>query len=150
LCGRRCNKEHSKPLSRPCVRLQYYKYLTLIKNSYWWLTSDTAVLNQRLNGELAPISFYSRLLSSAERHYSAYEKECLTGLFGCERYRSYLEHKQFELQCDNLALCWLHRKVKDVGRLGRWILCLVPFVFGVNHIRGEDNVVAHDWRTANH
>ena len=24
--------------------------------------------------------------------------------------------------CDNLALCWLLKRFKDVGRLGRWIL----------------------------
>jgi hypothetical protein len=49
---------------------------------------------------------------------------------------------QFELQCDNLALCWLLKRVKDVGRLGRWILRLSPFKFKVTHTRGTDNVVA--------
>jgi len=34
------------------------------------------------------------------------------------------------------------RKVKDVGRLGRWILRLAPFKFRVKHTRGVDNVVA--------
>jgi len=56
--------------------------------------------------------------------------------------RSYLEHKEFELQCDNLALCWLLKRVKDIGRLGRWILRLAPFKFRVKHTRGRDNVVA--------
>jgi len=32
--------------------------------------------------------------------------------------------------------------VKDVGRLGRWILRLAPFKFKVQHTRGRDNVVA--------
>jgi len=67
----------------------------------------SAVLNQRVGEELDPISYYSRLLTSAECNYSTYEKECLAVLFGCEKCRSYLEHKQFELHCDNLALCWL-------------------------------------------
>jgi hypothetical protein len=63
-------------------------------------------------------------------------------LFGCEKCRTYLEHKEFELRCDNLALCWLLKRVKDVGRLGRWIQCLAPFKFKVVHTRGKDNVVA--------
>ena len=63
-------------------------------------------------------------------------------LFGCEKCRSYLEHKEFELHCDNLALCWLLKRVKDVGRLGRWVLHLAPFKFRVKHTRGVDNVVA--------
>ena len=102
----------------------------------------SAVLHQRVGGELAPISYHSRLLSPAERRFSTYEKECLAVIFGCEKCRVYLDHKEFELHCDNLALCWLLRKVKDVGRLGRWILRLAPFKFRVTHTRGVDNVVA--------
>jgi len=102
----------------------------------------SAVLNQRVNGQLAPVAFYSKLLGAAERRYSTYEKECLAIVFGCERARSYLEHKEFELHCDNLALCWLFRNVKDVGRLGRWILRLAPFKFKVHHTKGTENVVA--------
>jgi hypothetical protein len=78
----------------------------------------SAVLNQRVDGSLAPIAYYSRLLTPAEINYTTYEKECLAILFGCERCRSYLEHKEFELNCDNLALCWLLRKTKEIGRFG--------------------------------
>jgi hypothetical protein len=78
----------------------------------------------------------------AEQRYSTYEKECLAVLLGCEKCRPYLEHKEFELQCDNLALCWLLRRAKDVGCIGRWILRLAPFKFKVIHKRGVDNVVA--------
>jgi hypothetical protein len=52
-----------------------------------------------------------------------------------------LEQKEFELHCDNLALCSLFGNVKDVGRLGRWILCLAPFKFKIHHTRMVDNVV---------
>ena len=102
----------------------------------------SAVLNQKRGEGLAPISFHSRILTPAERRYSTYEKECLAVIFGCEKCRPYLEHKEFELHCDNLALCWLLRKIKDVGRLGRWILRLSPFKFKVKHTKGVDNVVA--------
>jgi len=49
-----------------------------------------AVLKQRVGEDLEPVSYYSRLLSPAERRYSTYEKECLAVLFGCEKCRSYL------------------------------------------------------------
>jgi hypothetical protein len=91
----------------------------------------SAVLHQQVNGALA-----------AERKYITYEKECLTVLFGCEKRRSYLVHKESELHCDNLALYLLLRRTKDIGRLGRWILRLAPFKFRVKHTRGVGNVVA--------
>ena len=69
-------------------------------------------------------------------------RECLAVVFGCEKCGVYLEHKEFEIHCDNLALCWLLRKVKDIGLLGRWILRLAPFKFRVRHTRGVHNVVA--------
>ena len=33
------------------------------------------------------------------------------------------------------------KRVKDVGRLGRWILRLSPFKFKLTHMRGSENVV---------
>jgi hypothetical protein len=66
-----------------------------------------AVLQQKVAGALAPIAYYSHVLTAAERKYSTYDKECLAVLFGCEKCSGHLEHKEFELHCDNLALCWL-------------------------------------------
>ena len=127
------------------MRHHYFKCLILRD---FILTTDashiaiSAVFNQRVNGELAPIVYYSRLLSLAETRYSTYDKECLALVFGCEKARTYLEHKEFELHCDNLALCWLFRNVKEVGRLGRRSLRLEPFKFKICHTKGADNVVA--------
>ena len=102
----------------------------------------SVVLNQRVGEDLAPTAYHSRLLSPAERNYSIYEKECLAVLLGCDKFRLYLEHTEFELHCDNLALCWLLKRVKELGRLGRWVLRLAPFKFRVIHTKGSDNVVA--------
>jgi hypothetical protein len=102
----------------------------------------SAVLNQRISGVLAPISFHSKFLPPRQRRYSTYEKECLAVLFGCEKCGEYLEHKEFQIQCDNLAFCWLLRNVKDVGRFGCWILRLAHYKFRVVHTKGVDNVVA--------
>jgi hypothetical protein len=102
----------------------------------------STVLHQQLSDGLASISYYSRLVTEAERKYSKYEKECLAVIYGCEKCRPYLEHREFELHCNNLALCWLLKKVKDVGRLGWWILGLAPFKFKVKRTWGVDNIVA--------
>jgi transposase InsO family protein len=102
----------------------------------------SAVLHQTSGEDLAPIAYSSRLLTPAERRYSVHEKECLAVVYGCEKYRSYLEHKEFSLFTDNQALSWLLRHAKELGRIGRWVLRLAPFKFKVTHISGKANVVA--------
>jgi hypothetical protein len=101
-----------------------------------------AVLNQRQEKGLAPIAFTSHLLNPVERKYSIHEKECLAVVWGCERFRVYLEHKEFILHTDNQALSWLLKHVKELGHIGRWILRLAPYKFKVVHIPGKSNVVA--------
>jgi hypothetical protein len=55
----------------------------------------SAILHQTLGDQLAPVAYANRLLSPAERRYSVREKECLAVVFGCEKYRAYLEHREF-------------------------------------------------------
>ena len=101
----------------------------------------SAMLNQRVGEDLVPQSYYSRLLRPVERRYSTYEKERHASLFGCEKCTSYLEHKEFEIQCDNLALCWSLKRFKGIIRLGSWVLRLATFKFRVKHTQGNDKVV---------
>jgi hypothetical protein len=102
----------------------------------------SAVLHQKKGQGLAPVAFSSRLISPAERKYSIHEKECLAIVHGCEKYRSYLEHKEFSLHTDNQALSWLLRHVKELGRIGWWVSRLAPFKFKVYHVSGRSNIVA--------
>jgi len=118
----------------------FTKDFTLVTNANDQAVS--AVPHQWVADGLAPIAFYSRVLTSAERQYSTYEKECLAVLFGCEKCCPYLEHKEFVLYYDYLALCWLLRRVKDVGCLRWWIVRLASFKFKVKHTRSVDNFVA--------
>jgi hypothetical protein len=108
-------------------------------------SSDVAVsaaLNQRIEGALATVAFGSRLLNTAEHKYVIHEKECLAVVWGCGRFRVYLEHKEFTHNMDNQALSPLLKHVKEVGRIGTLILRLVPFKCNVIHISGKSNAVA--------
>jgi hypothetical protein len=95
-------------------------------------SAQLVVLQQTVNGSLARCLITLGFFSVAEGKYSTYEKECLALIFGCENCRTYLEHKDFELRCDILALCWHLKGVKDEGRIGRWILRLSPSKFNLN------------------
>jgi hypothetical protein len=101
----------------------------------------SAVLYQNQGEQLTPNAYASRFLSPAERRYSVHE-ECLGVVFGCENYRTYLEHREFVLFTENQALLWLLRHAKELGRIGWWVLRLAPFKFRVSHIRIAENVVA--------
>jgi hypothetical protein len=63
-------------------------------------------------------------------------------VYRSEKYRTYLEHKEFHLLTDNQAIAWMLRHAKEVGRIGRWVLRLAPFKFEVGHFSGKANVVA--------
>ena len=63
-----------------------------------------AVLMQKFDGSYLPVAYASRTLTEAERKYSQYEIECLGVLFACDKFRIYLEHREFQLECDNQAL----------------------------------------------
>ena len=101
-----------------------------------------AVLNQEVDGHLAPIAFASRSLSEAETRYSVYEREILAIVFGCEKFRTFIEHKPFSIQTDNQAVSWLQKHGQKMGRVGRWVMRLSGFKFDIVHVRNAENAVA--------
>lgn len=101
-----------------------------------------AVICQEVDGTRLPISYASRTLTEQERKYSAYELECLAVIFAVEKFRPFLEHKEFLLETDNQALSWMLNHPKQLGRIGRWVLRLNCYKFRVRHIRGTQNVIA--------
>jgi hypothetical protein len=62
-------------------------------------------------------------------------------VYVCEKYRSFLEHKEFCLHTDNQALAWLLGYAKELGWIGWWVLRLAPFKFNICHISGKTNVL---------
>lgn len=101
-----------------------------------------AVLSQEYQGQLLPVAYASRATNIHEKNYSAFELEALGIVFALEKFRVYLEHREFQLHTDNSALSFILNHPRQVGKIGRWLTIINSFKFTVSHVKGRENVVA--------
>ena len=100
-----------------------------------------AVLEQLNSDGWRPISFASRYLNEAEKHYSTNELEMLAVVWGAEYFPNYVLGRKFLIVTDHKALVSLlngnNKKNKTMfSRLTRWVDRLIPFDFQVEHKPG--------------
>jgi hypothetical protein len=63
-----------------------------------------SILEQRHSDGWHPVEFFSKRLSSAERNYSATEREFVAIKLSLERWRHFLVGKKFQVLSDHAAL----------------------------------------------
>ena len=105
-----------------------------------------AVLIQTTDGELKTISFASRTLTSAEQRYSQLEKECLAGVWACEKFSRYLVGlSEFKLLTDHRPLVPLMntRRIDDTPiRCQRLLMRAMWYNPIVEYVPGKLLVIA--------
>ena len=101
-----------------------------------------AILMQvQKDGQVKPVYYASRTLSSVEKRYSQTEKEALAIVWGCERFHIYLSGASFDLITDHKPLeCIFSPKSKPPARIERWLLRMQPYRFRVIYKPGRDNI----------
>ena len=101
-----------------------------------------AVLLQRqADGNLQPVEYASRSLTSVEQRYSQTEREALAVVWGCERFHMYLYGVDFLLVTDHKPLEVMFSPTsKPPARVERWVLRLQPYRYTVRHVPGPQNI----------
>ena len=100
------------------------------------LTQDCGV-EERL-----PVAYASRTLHSAERRYSATEREGLAVVWAVNHFKSYVMGMPFVVVTDHSALRALRTKEQLDGRLQRFAEKLSYYDYDIVYRPGKDNVVA--------
>ena len=104
-----------------------------------------AVLSQRQDdGTIRPVAFYSHKFTSAERAYTASERELLAIVRAVQEWRVYLFGSPHPvlLRSDHQPLIWLNKKPELLPRLGRWMEQLCDLTFEIGYVKGKDNAAA--------
>ena len=95
------------------------------------------ILSQESKEGEKPIAYYSRLMNTHEKNYSATEKECLGLIYGINVCRPYIYGKKFKIITDHMALKWLLSMKDPNGRLARWIWKIQEYDFEIIHKPGR-------------
>ena len=84
------------------------------------------------SGELHPVAFASKVLTTAERKLSISHKELIAVKYFCEKFRTYLLNHKFTVIVDNSALLHLETyKHEQSAKIWRWFEVLQNFRFDV-------------------
>ncbi|PIK41257.1 gag-pol polyprotein [Apostichopus japonicus] len=109
--------------------------------------SDVAVggvLNQCVNGQWKPLSFFSKKLKPAETRYSTFGRELLAIYLVIKHFRHWLEGRRFFILTDHKPLVFSSSTSPDrySPREIRHLDFISQFTSDIRHIKGSENQAA--------
>ena len=108
----------------------------------WSKAGVGAVLSQTSEDSVEyVIAYASRMNSTAESNFSAYEGEVSAVVWAVQKFRYWLWGAEFRLITDCKAMEWLRSTARLRSKLARWSLILAEYDFTVKHRPGKENTV---------
>lgn len=109
--------------------------------------SDTAlgaVIQQREQQDWQPLAFLSKKLNDAQKKYSPYDRELLAIYKAVRHFQHTLEERQFSVLTGHKPLVYAFKQnpLKSSPRQARQLEFISQFITDIQHIAGQENVVA--------
>lgn len=101
-----------------------------------------ACLLQEFDGQLFPISYFSKTLSKSEGRYPAIKKELMAIIKGVQAFKYYLYNRHFVILSDSLPLKHFRKTSSPADLTTRWLLQLDEYSYTFQHIPGHKNALA--------
>ena len=103
-----------------------------------------AVLEQLIDGQWKPISFFSKKLNSAELNYSAFDRELLAAYLAIRHFQYFVEGRPFHINTDHKPLTFALQSNSErrSPRQARHLAFISEFTSDIRHIKGDDNPAA--------
>jgi hypothetical protein len=89
-----------------------------------------------------PIAYLSKALSSRAQTLSTYEKECLALIMAVEKWKQYLQHREFTIFTDHKSLIHLEAQQLTNSIQHKAFCKLLGMQYKVRYKQGTNNVVA--------
>ena len=103
-----------------------------------------AVLQQYIDEQWRPISYFSRKLTQTESRYSAFDRELLAIYLSIKHFRHFIEGRSFHVVTDHKPLIYslASNSNRYSPRQVRHLNFISQFTSDIRHVSGRDNPVA--------
>ena len=102
-----------------------------------------AVLEKRFEKIFKAIYYASKTFNETQENYTTTEKEMLTMVFTCEKFRHYILGSHVIIQTDHATIKYLMAKKEVKPRLIRWVLLLQEFDLEIKDKGSDNEIVDH-------
>ena len=102
------------------------------------------VLEQFIDGQWRPISFFSKKLCHAETNYSTFDRELLAIYLALRHFQYFVEGRTFHINTDHKPLTFVFQSSSDrpSPRQTRQLAFISEFTNDIRYIEGQANQVA--------